>query len=297
MAKQDERKLVCYPSCAREYAEILMLAGMNSCKIRCLPDKRAFGLLRPKQIEQKIQMELSLPDPSAHGDWYLFGEESLEIRAKNGFPRHVKEGQFGELVDFMAEPENIVESMENVPDEERGALHYSRYTVYMPDGLKLQAERAELGTISRVVGVENKESFKYDRIFTPLYTENPKLPLSEHYHMDLGYFLRAQVLRDVFVHMTKLGFWNWPKKIIKTIHSQGDHMKDWKAFYLFTPEHGEPVRVQVTNFVQVREDRYDVAGIEEHICHIDECGNLRDQSGEIVNMDIRGRSGRVIKLH
>lgn len=70
-------------------------------------------------------------------------------------------------------------------------------------------------------------------------------------------------------------------------------MKDWKAFYLFTPEHGQPVKVQVTNFVQVREDRYDVAGIEEHVCHIDECGNLRDQNGEIVNMDISGRSGMV----
>lgn len=212
MTKENERKLVCCPSCAREYAEILMLAGANSCRVESLPNKRIFDFLRPKQLEQKIQMELSLPDPSAKGDWYLFGEESLEIRAKNGFPRHVKEGQFGELVDFAAEPENIVESMKNVPDEERGALHYSRYTVYMPDGLKLQAERAELGTIARVVGAKTEESFKYDRIFTPLYAANPKLPLSEQYDVDLGHFLRAQVLRDIFLHMTKLGFWNWPKK-------------------------------------------------------------------------------------
>ena len=70
-------------------------------------------------------------------------------------------------------------------------------------------------------------------------------------------------------------------------------MENWKAFYLFTPERGKQVRVQVANFVQIREGRYDVAGLEEHTCHMDECGNLRNHNDEIINTDIRGKSGMV----
>lgn len=69
--------------------------------------------------------------------------------------------------------------------------------------------------------------------------------------------------------------------------------ENWNTFIRDTPQPGKQILVQVANFVQIREDRYDVAGLEEHPCVVDECGTLRHLDGSILHMDIRGKAGKV----